>query len=235
LENYWAVKILQEAKSRKQQSPANPVNSVDTSQHLLHAFPYHQNYIDLSRLECSTLEGFLSHPPTNVAFIGSGPLPLTSICMLDRYPNVRVCNIDRDAEALRASQELCSALGNARRMSFACEDIALPSTSGTDWSSFDVVFLAALVGMDTGSKLDILTALAGRMGPGSLVVARSAWGLRGVLYPVGSAVIQAIFLCGANSDGSVWNLVRLLRRRDWRCWLRCIHGRRWLIRLLCLG
>lgn len=193
LENYWALKILAEAKARKQlQNPDNPADSIDTSQHLLAAFPYYQNYLDLSRLECSTLEGFLSHPPTNVAFIGSGPLPLTSICMLDRFPDASVCNIDRDAGALRVSQKLCQELRYGERMSFVCEDIAFPSTNGTDWFSFQVVFLAALVGTDTESKMAILTALAGKMSPGSLVVARSAWGLRGVLYPVGSRT-QTVF------------------------------------------
>jgi nicotianamine synthase len=104
--------------------------------------------------------------------------------MLDRYPAVTVHNVDRDADALRVSQELCQALGYAPRMSFSCEDISLPAASETNWSAFDVVFLAALVGTDNESKLDILTALGGKLREGSLVVARSAWGLRKVLYPV---------------------------------------------------
>jgi nicotianamine synthase len=52
------------------------------------------------------------------------------------------------------------------------------------WTDFDVVFLAALVGMDTSSKLYILQSLAKNLKPGALVVARSAKGLRSVLYPV---------------------------------------------------
>jgi nicotianamine synthase len=117
-------------------------------------------------------------------FIGSGPLPLTSLCMLDRYPEACVLNIDRDAAALQVSQGLCEKLGY-RGMEFACEDISLDMTT-VNWGSFEVVFLAALVGMDTESKIDILEALARKLRSGTLIVARSARGLRSVLYPVGT-------------------------------------------------
>ena len=60
----------------------------------------------------------------------------------------------------------------------------------TPWKDFDVVFLAALVGIDTCSKLAILKELAKRLKPGTLVVARSAHGLRSVLYPVS---LRALF------------------------------------------
>jgi nicotianamine synthase len=46
------------------------------------------------------------------------------------------------------------------------------------------VFLAALVGMDNETKMGILGSLARKLKRGTLVVARSARGLRSVLYPV---------------------------------------------------
>lgn len=49
---------------------------------------------------------------------------------------------------------------------------------------FDVVFLAALVGMDGTEKLFILKSVCERMEKGALLVTRSATGLRGLLYPV---------------------------------------------------
>jgi nicotianamine synthase len=67
-------------------------------------------------------------------------------------------------------------------MSFACEDITQQSTS--DWGNYEVVFLAALVGTDTHTKLTILSSLSTKLAPGTLVVARSAQGMRSVLYPV---------------------------------------------------
>jgi nicotianamine synthase len=67
-------------------------------------------------------------------------------------------------------------------MSFACEDVTLETK--TDWSSFEAVFLAALVGIDTQSKISILSSMARQLKPGTLIVARSAHGLRSILYPV---------------------------------------------------
>jgi nicotianamine synthase len=160
----------------------------DSTTDLLHTFPYYQNYVDLTRLECSTLEAFLLSAPRRIAFIGSGPLPLTSMCMFDRYVDATVVNIDRDEAALMISSELCAILGYGARMSFACEDVSLPRKQGPDWEVFDVVFLAALVGTSREDKVEILEGLVGRLKPGTLVVARSAQGLRSVLYPVSFVV-----------------------------------------------
>jgi|SRR5690242_4993191 len=108
--------------------------------------------------------------------------------MLDIFPSAHVHNIDRDASALSISQQLSVKLGYADRMSFSCTDVSDQGKGGgeegTDWGEFDVVFLAALVGMDTSSKQTILEGLVRKLRPGALVVARSAKGLRGVLYPV---------------------------------------------------
>jgi len=106
--------------------------------------------------------------------------------MLDRYPHASVLNIDRDLEALKASQDLCERLGYTG-MSFAYEDVTSESTMG--WAAFDVVFLAALVGTNTESKIDILASLAKDLTPGTLVVARSAQGLRSVLYPASCSLL----------------------------------------------
>jgi hypothetical protein len=54
------------------------------------------------------------------------------------------------------------------------------------WQEVNVIFLAALVGASTSSKLDILDSLAEKVRPGTIVVARSARGVRAVLYSVSS-------------------------------------------------
>lgn len=70
-------------------------------------------------------------------------------------------------------------------MSFTNEDITQKDPEAeVSWTRSQVVFLAALVGTDTRSKLEILRDLAARLQPGCLVVARSARGMRSVLYPV---------------------------------------------------
>ncbi|CBX91401.1 hypothetical protein IAQ61_010759 [Plenodomus lingam] len=186
LESYWAQRITALAK-------VNPASKQTTTTNPLHSFPYHQNYIDLSHLECASLEPFLASPPRNLAFIGSGPLPLTSLCVLDRYPTATIHNIDRDLPALQTSQQLCARLGYTARSTFACTDVStdersiIPGIQGqqmTDWHAFDVVFLAALVGVESHEKIAILESLVRKLRPGTVVVARSARGLRTVLYPV---------------------------------------------------
>lgn len=70
-------------------------------------------------------------------------------------------------------------------MTFSNEDVSMAhGASTTDWHSFQVVFLAALVGMDTPAKVEIMSDLTKKLQPGTLVVARSAHGMRRVLYPV---------------------------------------------------
>lgn len=85
---------------------------------LLASFPYYQNYVDLAKLECHTLEIYLDTcspncrpSPCKLAFIGSGPMPLTSFCVLDRYAEATVHNIDRDPDALKISEELAVRCG----------------------------------------------------------------------------------------------------------------------------
>ena len=107
--------------------------------------------------------------------------------MLDIFPAARVHNIDRDLSALSISQSLSERLGFADRMTFSCIDVSTKSSEiegETAWHEFDVVFLAALVGMDTTAKLAILEDLVKKLRSGALIVARSAKGLRTVLYPV---------------------------------------------------
>ncbi|KAF2644552.1 Nicotianamine synthase [Massarina eburnea CBS 473.64] len=185
LESYWARRILEgsQASIEKDSDPRN----------LLNQFPYYTNYIDLSRLETSLLRAFLPSSttlgisPLNIAFIGSGPLPLTSFCLLDIIPNAKIYNIDRDEPALKISSELSETVGFGKSMKFACEDVSVDGvdkTKSVEWEEMDVVFLAALVGMDTATKLGILESLARKLRPGTLVAARSARGLRTVLYPV---------------------------------------------------
>jgi nicotianamine synthase len=213
LEKYWAHRIIQTASSTPTSTKAN----------LLDAFPYHQNYIDLSRLECSVLSAYLPASPRRIAFIGSGPLPLTSLCIMDNYPEARVHNIDRDAGALDVSRELCAELG-VSGMTFGCEDVSQEG-SETDWKEFEVVFLAALVGMDNETKMGILGSLARKLKRGTLVVARSARGLRSVLYPVRLLYEYQVDERGTNRH-RFWRLRMTWKIWGCNCWWKCIRGQR---------
>jgi len=81
-------------------------------------------------------------------------------------------------------------VGCGARMGYASDDVSTLLEGGPDWKSFDLVFLAALVGMNSSSKISILASLASKLTPGTLVVARSARGVRTVLYPVRGVLVH---------------------------------------------
>ncbi|KAK6069113.1 nicotianamine synthase [Seiridium cupressi] len=202
LEAYWNSYIISRARDPKE------------ALQLLKSFPYFQNYVDLSRLELYALYAVEPSLPRRIAFLGSGPLPLTSMCLLrslrdssiseaavetaavvdveanghakgvdesdDEKRRPVVVNIDNNSTALATSTVLCEQLGAwSEGMAFRCSD----ACSTMDLSGYDVVFLAALVGVTQSEKEDIITDVARRMRPGALMVVRSALGLRTVLYP----------------------------------------------------
>lgn len=119
-----------------------------------------------------------------IAIIGSGPLPLTSLLIsraLASSIHGGITNFDHDPKAITSSSALCHALGiDQDTMCFRCAE----ACDDLDLVSFDVVFLAALVGHCGQHKLYILSKKVKRMRPGALVVLRSAHSLRRLVYPV---------------------------------------------------
>lgn len=164
-------------------------------------FPYYENYEQLTRLELCAICS-MGSVPQKIAFIGSGPLPLTSICLLSALKNnvlageadahshrggmepssdVVVLNIDHDDGAIAASLRLGMKLGDrGQGMEFICTEAG---SAAQDLREFDAVFLAALVGLSQADKEDILISVADRMREGALMVVRTSWGLRTCLYP----------------------------------------------------
>ncbi|KAH6840607.1 Nicotianamine synthase [Chaetomium sp. MPI-CAGE-AT-0009] len=165
----------------------------------LKTFPYYENYQELTRLELCSILSATKTTPRRVAFIGSGPLPLTSLCLLqalkqdalltslsnpdpetkDKQPVI--LNVDYDSAAIAASLTLSLALGEAGRgMEFICAEA---TSTDKDLTEFDVVYMAALVGITQTEKEGIILQVVDRMRPGALLVVRSSWGLRTCLYP----------------------------------------------------
>ncbi|KAK3906178.1 putative nicotianamine synthase [Staphylotrichum tortipilum] len=183
LELHWAEHIL-----------SGPSKNPDDVLARLYTFPYHENYEELTRLELCAIQAATRTPPRRIAFIGSGPLPLTSLCLLDSLKKNSastagvspedspiVLNIDCDATAIAASLELCMALGEpGRGMEFICAEATSPAG---DLAEFDVVYMAALVGVSQAEKEGIMLQVIGRMRKGALLVVRSSWGMRTCLYP----------------------------------------------------
>lgn len=139
-------------------------------------FPYAANYRQLSRMEIGVLASALPPRVRSLAFVGSGPLPLSSFHLADGL-DVHVDNLDRDPAALRAGERVAAALGYDA-LCFREADVL-----DADLSGYDVVVLAALVGDTFEAKRRVLAHLAATMRPGALLLARSARGLRTLLYP----------------------------------------------------
>ncbi|KUJ06739.1 Nicotianamine synthase [Mollisia scopiformis] len=184
LEFHWADIIIGQGES----SPEEVFNR-------LKLFPYFENYVDLTKLELSAIYGVRQEtsPISRVAFLGSGPLPLTSLCLCGvagdplqlpgiTAPPISVLNIDIDTSAISKSKVLCEKLGDrGKRMDFICSDARNPDI---DLTEFDVVYLAALVGSTQKEKEEVLVDVVSRMSENALLVIRSADRLRRLLYPV---------------------------------------------------
>ncbi|TAQ89062.1 hypothetical protein B7494_g2647 [Chlorociboria aeruginascens] len=158
-------------------------------------FPYYENYLDLTRMELAALYAVDPKPPQKIAFIGSGPLPLTPLCLLhalrtsfgNPFPpspssveaEITVLNVDHNSHAISQSRALGSKLGlRGQGMEFLCRE-----AGACDLRAYDVVFIAALVGNTQVEKEELLISVVKGMRDGALMVVRTAKGLRGVLYP----------------------------------------------------
>ncbi|KAJ3283429.1 putative 26S proteasome regulatory subunit [Borealophlyctis nickersoniae] len=182
MEVWWSNKIIQECGGEE-----HGCGIIDATPHL-QTFPYYNNYTNLTTLELSAIHSVLPPSTTHTfAFIGSGPLPLTPICLsllLPQYDNhtYEIHNIDISQTAIETSTHLAKLLPSLpTRMTFQHANAA---TDAVDLTRFDVVYLAALVGLNAEEKRSVVERVAKGMRKGACVVVRSAWGVRGVLYPV---------------------------------------------------
>jgi nicotianamine synthase len=158
------------------------------AQERLRKFPYYSNYEDLCCLELSNILAVIptthlspNATPTAIAFIGSGPLPLTSFVLADCLPDSIIHNIDIDSTAISLSSNLADVLDYNGRLTFQLD----AANSAHSLKHFDIVYLAALVGKNLAEKKLCMKSVASRMRKDALLCVRSAAGLRALLYPVG--------------------------------------------------
>lgn len=160
LETAWARRVL--ASSQPQAE--------------LTRFPYYDNYRQLSQVELGVLASAITRRPVSMAFLGCGPLPLSSL-LFARELGFAVDNIDHDPEAVALGSQMADATNRAN-VHFSVEDAA-----SADLATYDVVVVAALVGDTPEDKRRILQSVGRSMAPGALLLVRSARGLRTLLYP----------------------------------------------------
>ncbi|KAL1826967.1 hypothetical protein ACET3Z_005379 [Daucus carota] len=180
------IRLSGEAEGLLESHFSSILGAFDNPLDHLNLFPYYSNYVKLSLLEFTILSQHCCPQkgvPKRLAFLGSGPLPLTSI-VLASYHLTDTCFHNYDIDPLanfKASRLVSSSPDLSKRMVFHTTDVMDVTSALQD---YEVVFLAALVGMDKNEKVGVIDHLAKYMAPGAILMLRSAHGARGFLYPV---------------------------------------------------
>lgn len=146
-------------------------------------FPYYGNYVKLAHIENKILKENGVVNPKKVAFIGSGPMPLTSIIMATHHmESTHFDNFDIDEKANDVARKIiASDSALEKRMKFETQDIMEVRER---LGQYDCIFLAALVGMSREAKVKILGHIRKYMKEGGILLVRSAKGARAFLYPI---------------------------------------------------
>ena len=169
LEKYWALKIA-DAK----------VNIVD--------FPYYKNYSDLTKLEWGALSSCTKHSRHRILFVGGGPLPM-SVIILARVFGICSTVIDNDPDAVSSARAVVKTLNLERKIKVVCAE----ARAFENYSAFNVIFVAALVGAEKGDKEKIFRRIQSRAGRDTHIIARSSAGKRVMLYQPLPKKIYSLF------------------------------------------
>ncbi len=162
LEKHWAQYILDSNDFRE----------------AIKRFPYIGNYEKMMKVETQAMKSCDIHNHHKVLFIGSGPLPLSSIILAERY-GYRVDNLDIDITACELSSQIIAGLG----LSDSIKVINKSIFDMLDFSEYDCVFIAALVGENENDKREIIEHVTNHADKGTHIVLRSVKDLGTLLYP----------------------------------------------------
>ncbi|XP_031257953.1 nicotianamine synthase-like [Pistacia vera] len=146
-------------------------------------FPYNGNYIKLANLVNRVLKDHGVEQPTKVAFVGSGPMPLTSIILATHHmKSTHFDNFDIDEAANDVARRIVATDAELeKRMKFlTCDIMEVKEKLG----EYDCILLAALTGMTKEEKVKILEHIKKYMKNGGVLLVRSAKGAKAFLYLV---------------------------------------------------
>lgn len=142
-------------------------------------------YDFLIRMELNAVSTVLDRLPEKVAMLGSGPMPMTAIGIVDRArklgQQISVLAVDVDASRIRKSSDLLHFIGGYDDVYHLVADVA---TGPESLHEFDAVYFAALIGSTAEEREDLLLSVAGRMRQGTVLITRAAAGLKTIVYPV---------------------------------------------------
>ncbi len=130
--------------------------------------------------------------------LGSGPLPLTSISIVDaataKGHSIRVLNMDVVPERICDSEQIFSLLGD--KYQGVSHHVCDATGELPNLTEYDAVYVASLVGNSDEDKVKILRNTARHMRKGALIVVRSSSGLSRLLWPVHRPIALVLWRVG---------------------------------------
>ena len=167
------------AEGKLEQYWSRRITKADNPWSELKEFPYHENYKELTRREIGLLgrAGLWLCDSSEVAMIGSGPLPLTG-WWLHQLTEARITHVDASDEAIELSRGLAAALDwPGEFVTGLGQSVAL------DEGRYDAIYVAGLAGETLAVKQAIVDHVLPALTPDGRLLARGAYGARTLLYP----------------------------------------------------
>ncbi len=158
LEKFWALNFIK----------SNNLNIKD--------FIYHNNYSDLINLEISNILIY-KKDIKNVLFIGGGPLPVSAILLANNF-KYNITILEKDERSYNISKDLINKLKLNKKIKL----ILKLAEEYNDYDQYDLIYLAAMVGNSQKEKDILLNKISMKSNLGSLIIIRSAFAMKKLLY-----------------------------------------------------
>ncbi len=149
----------------------------DDAERTLGEFPYYSNYDKMTDLEIESMRLCDVHENHKALFVGSGPLPLSSILMA-RKCGILIDNLDMDEDACDLSRRLIENVGLSDKIQTLKGNIL----DMHDLSQYQTIFIAALAGASEKEKTDVIDHVVAKSGKHAHIVMRSVSDLGTLLY-----------------------------------------------------
>lgn len=137
----------------------------------------YQRYVAMMSQEIESLRALYHKPIQKVLFCGSGPLPISAF-ILRRELGIEVFTLDYDSQTNDITCEMNQKLPAHLRL----KHIHSNYYDFNDFAEFDLVMLAALVGISPDEKKSAMKHLNCNLHQQQLALVRTAEGLRSLFY-----------------------------------------------------